>query len=457
MGKLKPIGSEKLQGMDKLRRIMEIARFNENIPERVNENSSEEYGITLADGYQYNIVKEKNGYVIKKGINESSLDYIEPMKGRKYYSSYSQALKRLNLITKEVNLLEGNNKNISLFKEGDEMGKKIFLKLNKDKDTSKVESKEQATPGSAPAPAPVPAPVPAPAPTTGDTSQQMAGMDTLPDMTPEEGGQTPESPEGEFTSDSPEMPTPDSDASDEGGQEETVTFKTIQKLTGRLGQKLRKLNSDEEGQMSSKDIKYVINSILSALNLEDLDDDDRESIMNKIEGEEMESDEEGMSDDEMSDNEDDMNLSEPGMEDEQTPGEEVTPEPPSEPTPPMKEYTSIDEDQSFLFTPNKKMGSNESYNQVEEMIEGIFSESKVDKIIRRYFKITESEKKQIKSKRKVSDLINENSNTLVQKVSALKFFKKYPHAELIGESKNGSLIFKVGSNKIRINYEGDIL
>jgi hypothetical protein len=29
MGKLKPIGSEKLKGQDKIKRIMEIARYNE--------------------------------------------------------------------------------------------------------------------------------------------------------------------------------------------------------------------------------------------------------------------------------------------------------------------------------------------------------------------------------------------------------------------------------------------
>ena len=30
MSGIRPIGSEKLQGMDKIKRIMEIARFNEN-------------------------------------------------------------------------------------------------------------------------------------------------------------------------------------------------------------------------------------------------------------------------------------------------------------------------------------------------------------------------------------------------------------------------------------------
>ena len=40
MAGLKPIGSEKLEGMDKIRRIMEIARYNENLPQSVKENES---------------------------------------------------------------------------------------------------------------------------------------------------------------------------------------------------------------------------------------------------------------------------------------------------------------------------------------------------------------------------------------------------------------------------------
>ena len=103
---LRPIGSEKLEGMDKIQRIMEIARYNENIPTPINEDKSTEYTKTLADGRNYQIIKEKNGYVIKRTINESTneYDYLEPMKNRKYYSSYSQAFKRLNLVTKEVNI-----------------------------------------------------------------------------------------------------------------------------------------------------------------------------------------------------------------------------------------------------------------------------------------------------------------------------------------------------------------
>jgi hypothetical protein len=117
MADLQPLGSEKLQGMDKIKRILEISRFKENSPNPVNETSRNEYNLTLADGNEYKIVKEKSGYIIKKTISEGTTDYIEPMKNRKYYPSYSQALKRLNLMAKETNTIHENKEGISLFSE----------------------------------------------------------------------------------------------------------------------------------------------------------------------------------------------------------------------------------------------------------------------------------------------------------------------------------------------------
>ncbi len=94
MGDLRPLGSEKLEGLDKLKRIMEIAKYNE-VPKYENNNlSTTNYTIRLADGNLYGIVKEKSGYIIKKGLNESNLDYSEPMRNRKYYRSYSEAMKK---------------------------------------------------------------------------------------------------------------------------------------------------------------------------------------------------------------------------------------------------------------------------------------------------------------------------------------------------------------------------
>ena len=127
MADLKPIGSEKLTGQDKLNRIMEIARFKEVAPKTINENASTEYSISLADGNNYQIVRERQGYIIKKTISESETDYIEPMKNRKYYSSYSQALKRLNLVAGELNRLNENEEGVSLYGEQ----KKFTLKTPK--------------------------------------------------------------------------------------------------------------------------------------------------------------------------------------------------------------------------------------------------------------------------------------------------------------------------------------
>ena len=59
MGKLKPIGSEKLSGLDKINRMIEIARYKENIPKPINEDKSVEYSVSLSDGNKYQIVKEK--------------------------------------------------------------------------------------------------------------------------------------------------------------------------------------------------------------------------------------------------------------------------------------------------------------------------------------------------------------------------------------------------------------
>ena len=58
MADLKPLGSEKLEGQDKIRRIMEIARFNEALPELVNETAKSQYSVSLADGNNYEIVKD---------------------------------------------------------------------------------------------------------------------------------------------------------------------------------------------------------------------------------------------------------------------------------------------------------------------------------------------------------------------------------------------------------------
>ena len=417
MGGLKPIGSEKLEGMAKINRIMEIARYNENIPTPVNEDKSTEYKITLADGNTYRIDKEKNGYVIKKTISESKedFDYLEPMKNRKYYNSYSQAFKRLNIVAKEVNINEGYDKNVSLFTESDDVS--YYLNLGK-----KTEANEQA-PAAAPAPQPAPAPAPAPQP--------------APAPAPEGGEDLPVSDEVEDL---------DLDMSEEGDDEE-VSVKTIQKITGRLAQKVREFNQQDEQGLSSNDMKYVINSILSALDLDKLEEEDRESIIGKLENIESEED---------FDMEDDMDL-----------GDEVEPEGLEEPQGEMAEASEFEDEDYFEEEYNthenrgarKKLHhpelSEEDSMKVEEMFEEIFSEAKVDQVLNKYFDkkvVNESTKKE--NRKNTINKIKQLSENTTQEFSSLKVVEKYPNAKLVGKTISKGLVFEVEDMKLNVSTKG---
>jgi hypothetical protein len=397
MGKLKPIGSEKLQGTEKIQRMIEISRYKENIPNSLNESSSKEYSIKLSDGVKYDIVKEKNGYIIKKSINEGTQDYLEPIKNRKYYSSFSQAFKRLNLIAKEVNTLQGNLSNVSLFTEGEEDDITYVLK---------TETNEQETQTPAPAPQPAPATEPTPTPT-----EPVAEPETA-------------LPSDEVTSE--ELP---SDDEKETGDEEEVTFKTIQKLTGKLTQKIREFLGKEENKMSSNDIKYVVNSVLSSINLNDLNEDDKEEIIGKFEGGETEE----TSSDDLSSEEmpsDDMEIS----------GEEIsteTPEPPSSGE--QNEW-------------NKMKGlSEKETSSVAEMFEEIFSESKIDKVLKKYF--VEQPKPTKENIQKIKKL----SSNIVQEVVSRKFLEKNPSAKVVGKTTKNNIVMEVKNEKFRITPNGKVL
>jgi hypothetical protein len=475
MGKLKPIGSERLEGMEKINRIIEISRYKENIPNPVNEVRSTEYGIMLADGNTYKIERDKNGYVIKKSINESEMEYLEPMQNRKYYPSYSQALKRLNLITKEVNTLVGNEENISLFGEQ----KKFTLKTPKP-------APVEAAPMPEPAPAPAPAPAELPPAPGGDMD-----MPEDPSMG-DEGMDMPED---------PEMGDEGMDMGDEGmdmggepeGEEGMVTFKSIQKLTGKLGQKIRKLNQGEE-PISSDDTKYVINSILSALDLSQLSDEDVEEIMTRFEDNEDMGDEDMEMPEEPEMGDEDMEMPEEpemGDEDMEMPEGEMReewegtmdgdydlgfsdePKKMRHPKSPMEEMNfdkALTNKHSELI--KSKMGDMLEDKHVEGMggiFDEIFSESKVDKILSRYFQESPNEKR-LNEERGVRKFVEKKthkvkqmkevkrlSESIDQEVTSEKFITRYSKAELIGKTNKRNLVFEVNGKQFKITPDGAIL
>jgi hypothetical protein len=265
------------------------------------------------------------------------------------------------------------------------------------------------------------------------------------------------------------MPPMD-DMADEGQDDEIVTFKTIQKLTGKLGQKLRTLNADEENKMTSDDVKYVINSVLSALDLNTLQPEDKEEIMSKFEGGEDMGMEPDMGDEEMGIG--------PEGEEEEMP---VAPEgemAEGDMGMSMDDIGSMfDEEESDDFDypsqprhrkiKDRRISDDHAY-KMEEMIEGIFSESKIDKILKKYFQIDEAEKREVQNKKpkvvseeverkKLVKRVQYVSESETQYLKSKKLIQQYPDAKLLGKTKNKNLVFQVNESKIKITPKGDVI
>jgi hypothetical protein len=413
MADLKPIGSEKLEGQDKLRRIMEIARFNEALPELVNETAKSQYSRSLADGNNYEIVKERQGYIIKKNISESETDYIEPMKNRKYYNSYSQALKRLNLLAGELNRVNENEEEVSLYGEQ----KKFVLK------TPKPEVESPAAPA-APVPAAPPA-VPSPElpPSPVPSGDEGADMGAEDDMGMDMGVEDDMG--GEDMDVDAEV-----DVDMEGPSEDKVTFKTIQKLTGKLTQKVRVLDG-EEG-MTSENIKYVINMVLSSLNLAELSEEDKEDIMAKFEG-----DSEDLGGDDMD-------------------GEDMTDDTEVED---IQADMDVDIDQT-----EPEMGEGHG-----AIFDSIFKESKVDKVISKYFEVSKKEileNKERKAnkqqliregvKQKMKDVVK-MTETFEQELASKKFLEENYSFQFIGITNKKNLVFENKTKQVKISPQGLVI
>lgn len=405
MADLKPIGSEKLTGQEKLNRIMEIARYNEAPKSEINNLSTTEYSIQLADGVQYQIVKEKMGYIIKKTLSESQVDYIEPMKNRKYFPSYSQALKKLNLMAKELNRVNEQEEEVNLFGEQ----KKFVLKTPK----PAVDEPVDMPP---PPPAPPAEPPAVPSPELPPSPEGEAPMADMP---------TDEVPVDE--------PMPSDEPSDVEGAD-VVTFKSIQKLTGKLSQKIREY--EQEKGLTSENIKYVLNMIISAVDLNLLSDEDREDVLSKFESEE-----------------EDMGVEDMGVED--MGSEDITGD---------SEVEDVQSDMDVEVS--QEMGEDSLHGAI---LDSIFSESKIDRVISKYFEFSDEEKRENREKRvneqikrksevsKVTKKIENLSETIEQELSSKKFLEENSGYIFLGKTNKKNLVFENKSGQVKISPEGLVI
>jgi len=288
------VNPKKIKGQDKLDRIKDLMGKMSTLNEST--STSEVENVKRgANGVIYGIVRENHSYFIKTTEKTSGtilaedFNYIGGLqnKNMERYGSYAEALKQLNLKFDMLNESFGIKDNSNLFesdavevKEANASGVVV-----KEEEKEVIEDQKKVIKVDAPAPAPVEDEV---------ADEEEVSMEEDPFA--EEGGEE-------------EEVSMDMDVEEEGGEDDGDGYtKKIQKLTGKIGQLLR----DKDEPDAELD-KYVINSIISAIDWEEIPDEDVEDIIAKIEGEDEEDGELEGGDEESVDI--DMDVEEEGGED----------------------------------------------------------------------------------------------------------------------------------------------
>ena len=271
------VNPKKIKGQDKLDRIKDLMGKMSTLNEST--STSEVDNVKRgANGVIYGIVRENHSYFIKTTEKTSGtilaedFNYIGGLqnKNSERYDSYAEALKQLNLKFDMLNESFGVKTNVNLFesdavevKEANASGVVV-----KEEEPKEVEEQKKVIK--------VDAPTPSPAPVEDEGGDPFAdeegGGDPFAD---EEGGGDPFADE-----EGGDDPFADEEGGEDDGDDKT---KKIQKLTGKIGQLLR----DKDEPDAELD-KYVINSIVSAIDWEEIPDEDVEDIIAKIEGEDEE-------------------------------------------------------------------------------------------------------------------------------------------------------------------------
>tara|TARA_R110000824_G_scaffold8027_3_gene36598 strand:- start:7551 stop:8978 length:1428 start_codon:yes stop_codon:yes gene_type:complete len=474
MADLKPIGSEKLPLDSKIRRIVELANYGNK--QDVSENSYQTivYDKKASDGNVYAIIQENSNYIIKKGKDTNSLDYLNGIKNSKKntFSSYSRALKKLNLMFKPLNEeFNGGNENPLIgeqkkfvLKTPEPAGGEEDMDLDMDVDMDGGEEDMDL-----------------------DMDVDMEGGDEDMDLDMEGGDE--------------EM---DVEMDVEGKSSQDPT-KTIQKLTGKLGQKLRDFADDLDADM----IKYVINSIISAVDVTELTAEDVEDIVEKLESDEdIEYSEEGEFDVEL-DGEEELDLDMGGDEDldldlDMGDEEEIELAETGRGRKDMGEmwgklaqlaavaagervgshvsdkYLEEDLEEGFDFEDEDDFEEldQQDVETVNAEIQNIFAESRpaiINNSLKKYFKYTKSELRESKNAKKIKNTLKKDfiKSKIVEsnkKRKLQKAFKSYEQERLsksflkenrgfnyIGQNKRGDIVLQQNDRVVQITPKGKFI
>ena len=284
----KNINPKTLKGQDKLNRMLDLMGKMNTL------NESKSYSeLELIkkgpNGVVYGIIRENHDYFIKTSNKTSGqflaedFSYIGGLQNKydERYKSYAEAIKHLNMKFDMLNESYGIESNTNIFESdgvafGGGVGFGFVMEEEDDEDQNEGE-KEIISDADADL----------------EEQKKVLKVDTPKSEEPVEdevedevdvdmGGDIADVDFGEEETEEGGDEFGDEGMEDEEGDDNT---KKIQKYTGKIGQMLRDMD-----EADSDLEKYVINSIISAMHLDEMDDEDKEDIIAKLEGEE---DEEG--------------------------------------------------------------------------------------------------------------------------------------------------------------------
>lgn len=200
--------------------------------------------------------------------------------------------------------------------------------------------------------------------------------------------------------------------SEETEEEMEGFMKPIQKLTGKLGQKLR----DAGEELGSADIKYVLNSVISAVDLDNLDSEDRDDVLSRFEEDEAVYGDEEIGDEEL----------------------------------------AMDDEELDMDTEDLDFGDDEMEDEEELAMESL--KGRVSQILESYVKKqTPKEYLQEKlNKNKINESIKKLSRSIEQELSVKKYLNENKYSKLKGLTKKGEIVILSDDKNIFINKDGSI-
>lgn len=261
---------ENLKGKNIIERMNQLMKYNQTTPKiKEGRNWADlEYSIKAPNGKTYGILRDKTKFYIKESTKENptiqDFDFIDGVinGSKKHYTNYSHALNYLNLMIAEMNQKNPKAKAINLL-EGNYKINPVNENKEKEVDEKTVLKVPKAQPDNTKN-------MPAQEPKLNSNNDTDLDLDFDSDFDSDGDTNTDDSTNADFDLDG------DLDGDNEqldGGDD----VKKIQKLTGKLGQSVRELDEPDPDLT-----KYVMNSIMSALDLQDLEDKDQKQIMKKL-------------------------------------------------------------------------------------------------------------------------------------------------------------------------------